>query len=150
MTWESRLQFRVVDGRYEKDRILALNQKQIDLGRLPRDYKPTEHELLFREPTLSRVHATLTWKAFQGGYSLEHKSDVNPTLVNGEPIKKMLLLAGDRIQMGLLILELEEADKGRPYPCRQESRAEIQRESEPCPLRLRRESDAGSVAHDFA
>lgn len=129
MVWESGLQFRVIDSRFEKDRIFVLKQKLIDIGRLPRDYEPTEHEMLFREPTLSRVHATLTWKAFQRGYSLEHKSDVNPTLVNGDPIKKMVLAPGDRVQMGLLILELEETSKQRVFPKKapKEERAETLR-----------------------
>ena len=113
MDWESHLQFRVIDGQFERGRIYSLTQQQIDIGRLPRDYEPMEHEFLLREPTLSRVHATLTWNAFQRGYSLEHKSDVNLTLVNGDKIKKMFLAPGDRVQMGLLILEFEDA---RAFP----------------------------------
>lgn len=110
MAWESHLQFRIIDGEFETDRIYSLTQQQIDIGRLPRDYEPKENELLFREPTLSRVHATLTWKPRKGCYEMEHKSDVNSTLVDGKSIKKkMLLVPGDRIQMGRLILELEEA-----------------------------------------
>ncbi len=115
MDWESHLQFRVIDGQFERGRIYSLTQQQIDIGRLPRDYEPMEHEFLLREPTLSRVHATLTWNAFQRGYSLEHKSDVNLTLVNGDKIKKMFLAPGDRVQMGLLILEFEDARGQRDF-----------------------------------
>ena len=120
----SYLQFRLIDGQFEEHMILTLDQEQFDLGRLPRDYEPTEHELLFREPTLSRVHATLTWKNRKGGYELEHKSDVNPTLVNGRPTTKILLAPGDRVQMGRLILELEEARGGRAYPQKRDHRKE--------------------------
>lgn len=121
---ESHLQFRVVDGQVEKDLILTLDQEQFDLGRLPRDYEPTERELLFREPTLSRVHATLTWQPRKWGYELEHKSEVNPTLVNGRSITKRLLAPGDRVQMGLLILELEETRRGKAYPQKRDHRKE--------------------------
>ena len=121
---ESHLQFRVIHGQFEMDMILTLDQEQFDLGRLPRDYEPTEHELLFREPTLSRVHATLTWKKRTRCYELEHKSEVNHTLVNGRPITKALLAPGDRVQMGRLILELEEARGGRAYPQKRDHRKE--------------------------
>ena len=122
---ESHLQFRVIHGQFEMDMILTLDQEQFDLGRLPRDYEPTEHELLFREPTLSRVHATLTWKKRTRCYELEHKSEVNHTLVNGRPITKALLAPGDRVQLGLLILELEPAREGAPH--HREARAETRR-----------------------
>lgn len=113
MAWESLQQIRVLDGEFEHSgAIHVLNQKSYDLGRLPRDYEPSDTEILFREPTLSRIHATLTWKSLKRGYLLTHKSDVNPTLLNGRPVKKILLAPGDRIQLGLLVLELEEAAPG--------------------------------------
>ena len=115
MAWDSHLQLRIIKGQFESNRIYALTQEQIDIGRLPRDYEPKENELLFHEPTLSRVHATLTWKPRQGGYSLVHKSDVNPTFVNGKNTRKVLLEPGDRIQMGLLILAIEET-RGKVFP----------------------------------
>lgn len=124
MAWKSNLQFRVIDGRFEIGRIWPLTQQRINVGRLPSEYEPEENELLFREPTLSRIHATLTWKAWKKGYLLEHKSDVNPTLVNGKPTKKLLLAPGDRVQMGLLILELEDATEGVSPRNFQEKRAE--------------------------
>lgn len=113
MDWESLLQLRVLDSKFEfRDDTYVLDQKFYALGRLPRDYEPRKDEILFREPTLSRVHATLTWLARRGGYQLQHKSDVNPTLVNGRPTKKILLTPGDQIQLGHLLLELEEVPLG--------------------------------------
>lgn len=129
MSWESKLQVRVIDGQFEeRGKTYLLVGKHIDIGRLPRDYEPMEHEILFREPTLSRVHATLTWKSVKMCYVLEHKSDVNSTLVNGKNIKKMALIsAGDRIQLGYLILELEEARQGDTHLSYNEARAETRR-----------------------
>ena len=113
MSFSSGMQFRVIDGQKEKDRIIRLDGKELTLGRAQKGQRPGQGEVLFREPTVSRVHASLSWKDRKGGFQLTHKSGTNPTLVNGKPTKKILLAPGDRIQMGLLILELEEAAGGR-------------------------------------
>ncbi len=113
MSFSSGLQFRVIDGQKEKDRIIRLDGKELSLGRAQKGQRPGQGEVLFREPTVSRVHASLSWKDRKGGFQLTHKSGTNPTLVNGKPTKKILLAPGDRVQMGLLILELEEAVGGR-------------------------------------
>ena len=125
MGWKSHLQFRVVDGQFElSGTTFSLKRRRLEIGRLPKDCEAEDHEVLFREPTLSRVHATLTWKTLQSSYLLEHKSDVNATLVNGQPIKKMILATGDRVQMGLLTLELE--DKRQSLRAPEESRIQLQ------------------------
>lgn len=112
-TFTSGLQFRVIDGQKEKDRIIRLDGKELVLGRAQKGQRPGQGEVLFREPTVSRVHANLSWKERKGGFQLTHKSGTNPTMVNGKPTKKILLAPGDRVQMGLLILELEDAPGGR-------------------------------------
>lgn len=93
--------------------MIRLDGKEITLGRASQGARPEAGELLFKEPTVSRVHATLSWKPLKGGFQLVHKSKTNPTLVNGKPTKKILLAPGDRVQMGLLILEIEEVPGGR-------------------------------------
>jgi pSer/pThr/pTyr-binding forkhead associated (FHA) protein len=104
----------VIDGQRERrDRVIRLDGKELVLGRASQGQRPGPGELLFKEPTVSRNHATLTWKPLKGGFQLVHKSKTNPTLVNGKPTKKILLAPGDRVQMGLLILELEDAPGGR-------------------------------------
>ena len=114
MAWSSGLQLRVIDGQRErKDRVIRLDGKELQLGRAAQGQRPSPGQLLFKEPTVSRVHAILTWKPLKGGFQLVHKSGTNPTLVNGKPTKKILLAPGDRVQMGLLILELEDAPGGR-------------------------------------
>lgn len=114
MSFSSGLQFRVIGGEREKDRVIRLDGKELTLGRAQKGQRPGQGEVLFREPTVSRLHASLSWKERKGGFQLVHKSGTNPTLVNGKPTKKILLAPGDRVQMGLLILELEEAMGGRP------------------------------------
>lgn len=113
MNFSSGLQFRVIDGQKEKDRIIRLDGKELVIGRAQKGVRPGHGEVLFREPTVSRVHVNLSWKERKGGFMLTHKSGTNSTLVNGKPIKKILLAPGDRVQMGLLILELEEVPGGR-------------------------------------
>lgn len=114
MAWSSGLQLRVIDGQRERrDRVIRLDGKDLKMGRASQGQRPAAGELLFKEPTVSRVHATLTWKPLKGGFQLVHKSKTNPTLVNGKPTKKILLAPGDRVQMGLLILEIEDAPGGR-------------------------------------
>lgn len=115
-TFSSGLQFRVIGGEKEKDRVIRLDGKELVLGRAQKGMRPGQGEVLFREPTVSRVHANLSWKERKGGFQLTHKSGTNPTLVNGKPTKKILLAPGDRVQMGLLILELEDSPGGRAAP----------------------------------
>lgn len=105
---------RIIDGQRERrDRVIRLDGKDLTLGRASQGQRPGPGELLFKEPTVSRAHATLTWKPLKGGFQLVHMSKTNPTLVNGKPTKKILLAPGDRVQMGLLILEIEDAPGGR-------------------------------------
>lgn len=108
------MQLRIIDGQKERrDRVIRLDGKELALGRASQGQRPGPGELLFKEPTVSRVHATLTWKPLKGGFQLVHKSKTNPTLVNGKATKKILLAPGDRVQMGLLILEIEEVPGSR-------------------------------------
>ena len=126
MAWSSGLQLRVIDGQRErKDRVIRLDGKELQLGRAAQGQRPSPGQLLFKEPTVSRVHATLTWKPLKGGFQLVHKSGTNPTLVNGKPTKKILLAPGDRVQMGLLILELEDAPGGRTSSSSRASRSSM-------------------------
>jgi pSer/pThr/pTyr-binding forkhead associated (FHA) protein len=126
MSWSSGLQLRVIDGQRERrDRTIRLDGKELKLGRANQGQRPGPGELLFKEPTVSRAHATLTWKPLKGGFQLVHKSKTNPTLVNGKPTKKILLAPGDRVQMGLLILELEDAPGGRTSSSSRSSRSSM-------------------------
>ena len=126
MSWSSGLQLRVIEGQRERrDRVIRLDGKELKLGRANQGQRPETGELLFKEPTVSRDHATLTWKPLKGGFQLVHKSKTNPTLVNNKPTKKILLAPGDRIQMGLLILELEKAPGGASSMSSRSSRASM-------------------------
>ncbi|MFN8610268.1 MAG: SEC-C metal-binding domain-containing protein [Vulcanimicrobiota bacterium] len=77
------------------------------LGRLdPMETAPAG-SLLFPEPTVSRIHATLEWDEAARRYLLTHRSATNATLVNKARISKPRHIGpGDKIQMGNLIIEV--------------------------------------------
>lgn len=63
--------------------------------------------LLFPEPTVSRIHATLDWDEAANRYLLTHRSATNPTTVNKAKVTKPRHInPGDKIQMGNLIIEV--------------------------------------------
>lgn len=153
---------RVIDGQRERrDRVIRLDGKELKLGRASQGQRPGPGELLFKEPTVSRVHAVLTWKPLKGGFQLVHKSKTNPTLVNGKPTKKILLAPGDRVQMGLLIIELEDAPGGRTSSSSRAARSsmtepimealsKVEREHEEDQKRTRAEREAKQRQRELA
>lgn len=107
MSFSSGLQLRVIKGQSEKGRVVQLDGKEFTLGRGQQGQRPGQGELLFLESSVSRLHASLSWKEGKG-FQLTHRSSTNPTMVNGKSTKKVMLEPGDKIQMGLLILGVEE------------------------------------------
>ncbi len=85
----------------------SLTAPHLVLGRLDPNESPAFGNLLFPEPTVSRVHATLDWDEGANRYLLTHRSATNATLVNKARVTKARHIApGDTIQMGNLILEI--------------------------------------------
>jgi len=85
----------------------SLTAPRLILGRLDPNESPAFGNLLFPEPTVSRVHATLDWDEAANRYLLTHRSVTNPTLVNKIRISQPRHISpGDKIQMGNLILEI--------------------------------------------
>ncbi|MBX3172188.1 MAG: FHA domain-containing protein [Candidatus Eremiobacteraeota bacterium] len=85
----------------------SLAAPHVVLGRLDPCESPAFGNLLFPEPTVSRVHATLDWDEGANRYLLTHRSATNPTFINQIKVSKPRHLSpGDKIQMGNLILEI--------------------------------------------
>jgi len=85
----------------------SLTAPHVVLGRLDPYESPAFGNLLFPEPTVSRVHATLDWDEGANRYLLTHRSATNATLINKAKVTKPRHIApGDKIQMGNLILEI--------------------------------------------
>lgn len=66
--------------------------------------------VLLEDPTVSRLHAELQWRYENQGYLLVHRSEKNPTWVNGRSVSEAFLKIGDQIQLGGVILELERSE----------------------------------------
>ncbi len=115
MAWSSGYQLRVVEGKH-KGLVIHLDQASLTLGRATTPGESAPGYIFFYEPTVSRVHAELRWNDKKKMYALHHKSNTNPTLVNGTPVDKRTarpLEPGTTIQMGLLVMEVEPAAQGR-------------------------------------
>ena len=99
------LELLVLEGQGRHQRHLVRGSR-IELGRLDRGHQAGEGQVLFLEPTVSRLHALLEWDDRQRAYVLWHRSSTNPTLVNGKKVpRSQVIKPGDRIQMGNLLLE---------------------------------------------
>jgi serine/threonine protein kinase, bacterial len=79
----------------------------INIGRSP------EHQIVIDRPSISRLHATIEYISLRqgGGYWEVVNHSVNGTFVNGLSISRVLLTAGDRLQLAqngtLLTIELD-------------------------------------------
>jgi pSer/pThr/pTyr-binding forkhead associated (FHA) protein len=70
------------------------------------------------DPSVSRSHGAFFLRERAGVLTLEDHGSTNGTLVNGVPIKRKILYAGDVVQIGdfqLYILQ-GSAAQGRPRP----------------------------------
>ncbi len=70
---------------------------------------PMSHIYLFNDPTVGRRHACI--HIIPGGYELENLPLGTPTYINGKPIARQRLKAGDRIQVGQTQFFFQERTK---------------------------------------
>jgi serine/threonine protein kinase, bacterial len=79
----------------------------VNIGRSP------EHQIVIDQPSISRLHATIEYISLRqgGGYWEIVNHSANGTFVNGLSISRVLLTAGDRLQLAqngtLLTIELD-------------------------------------------
>lgn len=105
------LRLRIVEGQ-DADKVFPLTEPSILLGRATTRGEEGRGFLFFYEATVSRQHAELVWDAKKKAFWLHQRSQTNKTLVDKQPVdpkSPTLLKPGCKIQMGLLILTLEEA-----------------------------------------
>jgi pSer/pThr/pTyr-binding forkhead associated (FHA) protein len=83
--------------------------------------------LTLRDRSVSNVQARLVLG--QDGWSIEHNAlATNPTLVNGDPVRRKRIAPGDRIRMGRVMLELRSRAApriGRGAPAAHEEHTEL-------------------------
>ncbi len=110
MAWNSNFQLRIVKGNQES-LVISLVEQVYVLGRAQRLGESAPGHLFFFEPTVSRTHAELRWNDKKKHYTLSHRSNTNPTLVEGTPVGKRearILAPGNEIRMGHLVLNFEQ------------------------------------------
>lgn len=97
--FDSGYEIEVLNGA-DKGLIFPLDMKEIRLGRTgsPDDIK--KGNILFSDPSVSRVHAILRWDPELEKYVIYHLSKTTPTMVNGRAIKKSLLSPDYTVQLG--------------------------------------------------
>lgn len=104
------LQVRVSQGP-DKGRTFPLDSAEITIGRArtPGDRAPGW--VLLNDPQTSRIHADLQWNYEGNHYLLLHRSDTNPTEINGQPVTEPVVLKiGDHVRLGSTILDIQQAD----------------------------------------
>ncbi len=111
MSWTSGLQLKVVEGQ-ERGRTIRLDHPEVTLGRAQTKGERAPGWIFFNEPTVSRVHAILSWDDSRKHYILNHRSKTNASLVNGSPVDHHPITIGTRLQLGLLVLEMQNAETG--------------------------------------
>lgn len=104
---QSGLRLRVLEGGTHSE-TLRLERSVISLGRSTPDTVASPSYLTFPEPTVSRLHAVMTWESGVRSYLLHHRSQTNPTIINNVAIgAPQLLKVGDQIILGRLIMTVE-------------------------------------------
>lgn len=104
---QSGVRLRVLEGASQAKEYL-LERSLISLGRSTPESLTSPSYITFPEPTVSRLHAVLTWEAGARAFLLHHRSQTNPTVLNNTVIAgPELLKPGDRITLGRLIMVVE-------------------------------------------
>ena len=109
------LEFLVVEGQGSGD-LFPLRADQIELGRKdPFSKNDSPSRISFPDPTVSGIHATLTWDGKRNRYLLTHRSSTNHTPINGKVVQgTQYIHVGDKIKMGSLVVQLRLVPKSAP------------------------------------
>ena len=115
---ETGLCLKVMEGSHQQE-IHNLTRTEVSIGRATPEAPYTASYMTFPEPTLSRLHAVLKWDPKKKTYIAQHKSQTNPTLINGRHLTgSVVLTPGDTLALGRLVVVLDVAKtpKGRTEP----------------------------------
>lgn len=106
------LELLVVEGQ-GKGEFFPLLADQVELGRKdPYSKHESPSRISFPDPTVSGIHATLSWDGKRNRFLLTHRSSTNHTLINGKVVQgTQYIHVGDRIKMGSLVVQLRLTPK---------------------------------------
>ena len=111
---KSGLGLRILEGSHKQD-FHPLTRSVVSLGRATPETPYSSSYITIPEATLSRLHAVFTWEPGARAYMLHHRSQTNPTVLNGQRVTGAhLLKPGDILALGRLVMILEESDAGAP------------------------------------
>ena len=92
---------------------LELLAEHVWLGRASSGSTNTAEHFFFEDQSVSRAHAVLVWSEEHGSYVIHHRSQTNPTFLNGEPLQEPRLLSlGDKISFGHQVIEYGGSGEG--------------------------------------
>lgn len=103
------LQIRISEGP-DKGRTFPLDTREVTIGRARTAGDRAPGWVLLNDPQISRIHADLVWNEEEKTYRLVHRSETNPTEVNGVEMKEAYVKIGDTIRVGGTLLDLQQAD----------------------------------------
>ncbi len=104
------LQVRVCGGP-DKGRTFPLDSREVTIGRARNPGDRAPGWVLLNDPQISRIHADLVWSESDNAYKVVHRSETNPTEVNGVEIgEPTLIKIGDVVHLGASSLDIQQAD----------------------------------------
>ncbi len=103
------LQIRVCDGP-DKGRTFPLDSREVTIGRARNPGDRAPGWVLLNDVRISRIHADMVWSDQLQAYRLVHRSETNPTEINGQPVTDAILQVGDVIRVGESALDVQKAD----------------------------------------
>lgn len=102
-----------------------LARSVVSVGRTTPETPCTPSYITFPEPTVSRLHLVLTWEPGAKAYMVHHRSQTNPTVLNGKPLTRSeLLKPGDILALGRLVMRLDLATESEALAEHPELQAE--------------------------
>lgn len=103
------LVFRVLQGSHLEP-VYHLSRAVVSIGRTTPETPCTPSYITFPEPTVSRLHLVLTWEPGAKAFMAHHRSQTNPTVLNGKALTRSeLLKPGDILALGRLVVRLDQA-----------------------------------------
>lgn len=118
------LVLRVLQGSHVEP-VHHLARSVVSVGRTTPETPCTPSYITFPEPTVSRLHLVLTWEPGAKAYMVHHRSQTNPTVLNGKPLTRSeLLKPGDILALGRLVMRLDLATESEALAEHPELKAE--------------------------
>ncbi len=109
--FSSGFQLKIIEGT-GRGQVFPLDTKELTIGRAANPGERAPGYVFLYDDTVSRIHAQLFWDDGQNGYILHHRSQTNPTMLNGAPAEEPRLLEpDDSITIGKVVLQIQQIER---------------------------------------